>query len=69
MTYFINNKQIIRSIHYCPEGKQKYYYKDYYDMLTASINHAPTSTSIPLANGSRIELIDYYNSYRRSIRI
>lgn len=38
-------------------------------MLTASINHAPTSTSIPLANGSRIELIDYYYSYRRSIRI
>lgn len=38
-------------------------------MLTASVNHAPTSTAIPLANGSRKELVNYYNLYRRSIRI
>ena len=45
--------KILRSIHYCPDGSKKYYYKDYVDMLSASENTPPTSTSIPVETGSR----------------
>ena len=45
--------KILRSVHYCPEGKNKFYYKDYVDMLSASENMAPTSTAIPTMNGQR----------------
>ena len=60
--------KIIRSIHYCPEGKQKYFYKDYYDMLTASINHAPTSTAIPLANSNQ-EALEFEYGYSKYMNV
>lgn len=51
---YLYQLQILRSVHYCPEGKQKYYYKDYVDMLNASSNHPPTTSVIPHSNGNRI---------------
>ena len=45
--------KILRSIHYCPEGKNKYYFKEYVDMLSASENRAPTNTVIPVSNNMR----------------
>ena len=45
--------KILRSVHYCPEGKNKFYYKDDVDMMSASENMAPTSTAIPTMNGQR----------------
>ena len=40
-------------MHYCPEGRIKFYYKDYVDMLSATDNIAPTSSVIPLTNNER----------------
>ena len=45
--------KILRSVHYCPDGSKKYYYKDYVDMLSASENTPPTSTAIPVETASR----------------
>ena len=48
-----SKREILRSVHYCPAGQHKYYYKDYVDMLSASENVAPTSSAIPLTNPTR----------------
>ena len=45
--------KILRSVHYCPEGRIKFYYKDYVDMLSATDNIAPTSSVIPLTNNEQ----------------
>ncbi|OAO12820.1 DNA replication licensing factor MCM3-like protein [Blastocystis sp. ATCC 50177/Nand II] len=56
---------ILRSVHYCPAGQHKYYYKDYVDMLSASENVAPTSSAIPLTNPTQdaLEFEFGYSSY------
>lgn len=57
--------KILRSVHYCPEGRTKYYFKEYVDMLSASENRAPTTTVIPTSNGMRMLSVNSFHLIAR----